>query len=242
VSLTIRAMRNHLGTSDKPFYALASVSEIIQSETFIDRMASSGTSVSKPDIIAVFQLAREELGRLLAEGCFVKTPLGVALPVAKGAFREADDPFLPKRAGSGHELRIEFRIDPAIEKEALASIRCVRDREGDRRAPILRAVAALPSGERGQVEAGGLLKVMGTRMKFDPTNHALGLFFKSEDGRVTRAAVYAQALPSSLIAIVPRDATEGSCRLLVRTISKGGEILEGQASAPLTIRAAPIGT
>lgn len=239
MALTIRTMRNHLGTSDKPYYALASVSELVECEAFIDRMASGRTTISKTDIIAVFQLAREELGRLLAEGCYVKTPLGAALPVAKGAFREADDPFLPRSAGSGHELRIDFRIDPSIEREALASIRCVRDRAGDRRAPKPLAAVTLPSGERGEAAAGGLLKVSGARMKFDPANQALGLFFKGGDGRETRASVYAQALPSTLIAVVPLGLTEGDYRLVVRTVSKGGELLEGSLTEPVSIRAAP---
>lgn len=238
MALTIRTMRNHLGTSDKPYYALASASEMVECEAFIDRMASGRTTLSKTDIVAVFQLAREELGRLLADGCYVKTPLGAALPVARGALRDADEPFLPRSAGSGHELRIDFRIDPAIEREALASIRCVRDKAGDRRAPKPLVAAALPSQRRGEATAGGLVKVCGARMKFDPADQALGLFFRGEDGAEKRAAVYAQALPSTLIAVVPLDAP-GEARLVVRTASKGGEILEGSLPEPMRIRAAP---
>ncbi len=64
-------MRNNLGTSQSPYYALASWSEVVESEAFIDRMAAGRTTISKTDILAVFQLAREELARLLSEGCYV---------------------------------------------------------------------------------------------------------------------------------------------------------------------------
>jgi hypothetical protein len=229
-------MRNHLGTSEKPYYALASWSEVVDSEAFIDRMAAGRTTLSKTDIVAVFQLAREELARLLADGCYVKTPLGAALPVAKGSFRSSSDPFLPRNPDSGHQLRIDFRIDPAIEAEALASIQCVRDKEGDRRLPRLLSASALPSGSVEEAEAGGFLRISGARMKFDPANRMLGLFFRDEAGSETRAEVYAQVQPSTLLAVVPASLAEGRHRLIVRTVSKGGEILEGVATTPMRIR------
>lgn len=235
MSLTIRAMRNHLGTSEKPYYALASWSEVVESEAFIDRMAAGRTTISKTDILAVFQLAREELARLLAEGCYVKTPLGAALPVAQGSFASLCDSFLPKSPDSGHELRFDFRILPEIEEEALASIQCVRDREGDRRSPRLLSVSALPSGAAGEIEAGGLLRISGRRMKFDPSNESLGLFFKDDTGAETRAEVYAQVQPSSMIAVVPATMAEGGYRLVVRTLSKGGEKLEDIGAEPVRI-------
>jgi len=224
--LTIRAMRNHLGTSEYPYYALASWYDFIDSDAFIDRMAAGRTTLSKTDIVAVFQLAREELTRLLADGYYVKTPLGAALPVAKGSFRSTWDPFLPRDPNSGHELRFDFRIDPAIETEALASIQYVRDREGDRRSPRLLSASPLPSGAEGEIEVGGLVRISGRRMKFDTTNASLGLFFKDEGGEETRATVYAQVLPSSLIAVVPAALAAGDYRLVVRTLSKGGDRLE----------------
>lgn len=236
MSLTIRTMRNHLGTSEKPYYALASWSEVVDSEAFIDRMAAGRTTLSKTDILAVFQLAREELARLLADGCYVKTPLGAALPVAKGSFRSSNDPFLPRNPDSGHQLRIDFRIDPAIEAEALSSIQCVRDKEGDRRLPCIFSLASVPKGSDESATTGGLVRVAGARMKFDPANRMLGLFFRDEAGSETRAEVYALVLPSTILAVVPAPLSDGSYRLVVRTVSKGGETLEGVAATPMRIR------
>lgn len=71
MALKIRAIQNNLGTSDSPYYALAARSDLIETEAFIDRMAAGRTTISKTEILAVFQLAREELTRLLAEGCYV---------------------------------------------------------------------------------------------------------------------------------------------------------------------------
>jgi len=239
MALTIRAMRNNLGTSESPFYALASWSEVVDSEKFIDRMAAGRTTLSKTDIIAVFQLAREELARLLSEGCYVKTPLGAALLVATGKFSQPRDPFLPNSPDSGHALRIDFRIDRKIEKEALASIQCVRDKAGDRRSPNLLAFEALPSDSHAEAEVGDVVRISGSRLKFDPADRRLGLFLEDETGIETRSEVYIQVRPSSLIALVPTGAKEGSYRLIVRTVSKGGEILEGSATERIRILARP---
>jgi hypothetical protein len=54
MALTIRAMRNNLGTSESPYYALASWSELVETDAFIDRMSAGRTTFTKTDIIAVF--------------------------------------------------------------------------------------------------------------------------------------------------------------------------------------------
>jgi len=233
MALNIRAMRNNLGTSRSPYYALASWPGVVDTEAFIDQMAAARTTISKTDIVAVFQLAREQLGRLLAQGFYVKTPFGAALPLAKGTFLSPDEPFLPKSPGSDHELRIDFRIDPTLEAEALASIRCHRDKEADRRGPRVLEAVGLPSGNREEIQPGGLIKVIGKRMKFDPADTRLGLFFKDGAGVETRAESSFIVQPSSIITLVPESQKEGNYRLVVRTISKGGELLEGTFWGPL---------
>jgi hypothetical protein len=72
-------------------------------------------------------------------------------------------------------------------------------------------------------------------MKFDPTNASLGLFFKDEGGEETRATVYAEILPSSLIAVVPAALAAGDYRLVLRTLSKGGDRLEGTGAEAVRI-------
>jgi hypothetical protein len=233
--LRIRATRNNLGTSDSPYYALASWSEIIESDEFIARMASGRTTLSKTDIIAVFQLAREELGRLLAEGCYVKTPLGSAIPRASGKFGSPDDPFQPGRRGSGHELRFDFRLDPVISREALAAIRCVRDADKDLRSPRILSINSIQSGRDDEAHSGDLLRIAGRRMKFDPADEGQGLFFCGASGEEARSALYAQVRPSTIIAEVPADLCEGEYSLVIRTVSRGGARLEGKSETKLNI-------
>ena len=119
MALSIQAVRNTFGTSDRPYYAQASWTQSIDCERFIDRMAHARTTLSKTDIVAVFQLAREELASLLAEGYYVATPLGAAIPRASGTFAALDEQFRPDAKDSDQRLRIDFRLDPTIERQAL---------------------------------------------------------------------------------------------------------------------------
>jgi hypothetical protein len=197
--LNLAATILQVGRGSLPPCALASWSCLVEGDGFIERMAAGRTTLSKTDIIAVFQLAREELTRPLAEGCYVKTPLGSALPGATGKMSGAGDPFPPRRPGSGHALRFEFRVDREIEDEAIRSIQCVRDREGDRRLTKPLNVEAIPPSDCGGLKAGGLARLSGSRMKFDSRDSRLGLFFEDENGRETRSALYVQVLPASMI-------------------------------------------
>lgn len=71
VALLIRAAHNNLATSESPYYALASWSQVVDREAFIDRMAAGRTSISKADIV------------------------GVAVPRASGKLESPDEPFRP---------------------------------------------------------------------------------------------------------------------------------------------------
>ena len=233
MALTIRAIRNNLGSGARPWYALASWSELIESDAFIDRMAAGRTTLSKTDILAVFQLAGEELTKLLAEGCYVKTPLGAALPVATGALSAPDEPFRPRAPGSGHSLRFEFRIDPKIESDALRRLGCVRESTVDRLSPVIMSVEAIPEG--ATFRKGGMIRITGSRLKFDASIETLGVFLIDSAGVEIRVATYAEIRPAALIALLPPELAGGDYRLEVRTRSRGGTALKSAAPTRLSI-------
>ncbi len=84
------------------------------------------------------------------------------------------------------------------------------------------------------------MRISGSRLKFDPADRRLGLFLEDEAGIESRAEVYVLVQPSALIALVPADAAPGSYRLIVRTISKGGEILEDASVERIRMLARPV--
>jgi hypothetical protein len=143
MAVKIRAVRNNLGTGSLPWHAQASWSRLVDTEAFVNRMAAGRTTVTRTEILAVFQLAREELCALLAEGCYVKTPFGAALPVAKGSFKDMHEAFRPDSRESGHSLRFDFRLDPDLEDDALSRVECRRVSAEDRVSPVIRSVECM---------------------------------------------------------------------------------------------------
>jgi hypothetical protein len=229
MALAIRAMRNNLGKGASPYYALASWSGLVESEDFIDRMAATPTTLSKTDIVAVFQLAREELSSLLAEGYYVKTPLGSAIPRASGKLATTADPFQPNRADSGHELRFDFKLDPAISREALAHMQYRRKETRDIPGPRIYSISSIRGGLENRACPGELIRIRGLRLKFDPKDETQGLFLRPASGEETRVYAYAHIMPSLLIAQLPEELAEGNYRAFVRSRTRGGTMISGEA-------------
>jgi hypothetical protein len=229
MAINIRTARNNFGTSESPFYAVASWSQTIDRDRFIDRMAAGRTSFSKADILGVFQLAREELASLLAEGCYVDTPLGAAMPRASGTFASRDEAFRPEAEGCDHRLRFDFRLDPWIERCALSSVRCKRDDDEDFVSPRIISFASLQSGCEGAAVAGDLLALTGSRLKLDPSDKAQGLFLIASSGTERRCDVYAENRPARLVALLPPSLEPGDYSIAIRTLSRRGRRIEGKS-------------
>ena len=87
---------------------------------------------------------------------------------------------------------------------------------------------------------GGVVQLVGARLKFDAKDAAQGIFFVSETGEAVRAAVIAENKPARLMAIIPADLPAGTYYIEVRTkLSGGGTKLKsakkGTFGKPLTV-------
>ena len=89
---------------------------------------------------------------------------------------------------------------------------------------------------------GGVVQLVGARLKFDAKDAAQGIFFVPETGEAVRAAVIAENKPARLMAIIPADLAAGTYYIEVRTkIDMGGKKLKthktGRFNKPLTCAA-----
>jgi hypothetical protein len=239
MAVKIRAVRNNLGTGSLPWHAQASWSRLVDTEAFVNRMAAGRTTVTRTEILAVFQLAREELCALLAEGCYVKTPFGAALPVAKGSFKDMHEAFRPDSRESGHSLRFDFRLDPDLEDAALSRVECRRVSAEDRVSPVIRSVECM-SGESG---AGAIrvLDLRGARLGFDPADGACGLFLRAESRREWRVNAHIDIRPSRILALLPEGLPSGDYRVVVRARARGSAIRTAESQTLLSIQGCPKG-
>jgi hypothetical protein len=65
---------------------------------------------------------------------------------------------------------------------------------------------------------GGMGKIEGHRLKFDPTDAAQGIFFIAADGTETQVAIVGRNKPADLMFMVPDTLTAGEYTLEVRAI------------------------
>ena len=89
---------------------------------------------------------------------------------------------------------------------------------------------------------GGVVQLVGSRLKFDAKDAAQGIFFVPETGEAVRATVIAENNPARLMAIIPADLPAGTYYIEVRTkyanATKQLKTLKvGRFAKPLTVTA-----
>ena len=87
---------------------------------------------------------------------------------------------------------------------------------------------------------GGVVQLVGSRLKFDAKDTAQGIFFVPETGEAVRAAVIAENKPARLMAIIPADLAAGTYYIEVRSKHSGGgkplkAVKAGRFAKPLTV-------
>ena len=89
---------------------------------------------------------------------------------------------------------------------------------------------------------GGVVQLVGSRLKFDAKDKAQGIFFVPETGEAVRATVIAENNPARVMAIIPADLPAGTYYIEVRTkLAEGGKALKnlktGRFAKALTVTA-----
>ena len=87
---------------------------------------------------------------------------------------------------------------------------------------------------------GGVVQLVGSRLKFDAKDAAQGIFFVPETGEAVRAAVIAENKPARVMAIIPADLAAGTYYIEVRSKHSGGgkplkAVKAGRFAKPLTV-------
>ncbi len=225
--------KNHLATSEDPYFVHSQCSGIVEWDDLLDVMAKGRTTLSKPDITGCMQLFVEELQKLLADGRNVKTPFGTFYVRARGTMGDETTPFTPGSATGNHSLRIGWRPDQDFERAILAGVTLKRLESFDRTMPVLHRANSVRDDGVNAALPGDFLRISGLRLKFDPANTNEGVFFVN--GTETRAVQYAEIKPKTLIVEVPKDLHAGEYALAVRSMEGGKTLKEGILPANLVV-------
>ncbi len=229
------ALRENLLTPDENDY-MAQTADMrsFSLDEIIDLMMEKGSTLTKADTKAALQVYGEVVSALIKDGAAVNTPLMNTSLSISGVFNGATDTFDKKR----HSINLNLTAGPVL-KEALSKIKCEKTEAADTN-PYITEVTDVVSGKVNEVlTAGGIVQLVGARLKFDQKDESQGIFFVAETGEAVRATVIAENKPARLMAIIPADLPAGNRYIEVRTkYTVGGKPLKkakiGRFTKPLT--------
>ena len=189
-------------------------------DEIIDLMMDKGTTLTRADVAATLQVYGEVCSSLIKDGSAVNTPLMNTSMSISGVFDGANDSFDKKR----HTVNLNITAGTLL-RDAVTKVKCEKT-EGVSTDPYITEVTDIVTGTvNTTLTKGGVVQLVGSRLKFDAKDAAQGIFFVPETGAPVRAAVIAENKPARLMAIIPADLAAGTYYIEVRT-----KILEGNKS------------
>ena len=220
--MKVRYVVRRFHLSDDPQHCIARVvpAGTITLEELIDLAAERNTTVARSDLLAsaedLFQLMIERI----LDGYNVQTPLVDISLVFEGRFEGLQDQFDPQR----HKVKAAFRTGWRL-RRALRHFRAVELAEDRQRGPAPEDLLDVNSGTHNErLTPGGIAKLWGYRLKFDPADPAQGIFLVAADRQETRVTVVAHTGIKQLFFSLP-DLPAGRYRLEVRTIPRNSSSL-----------------
>ena len=189
-------------------------------DEIIDLMMEKGSTLTRADVAATLQVYGEVVSAIIKDGSAVNTPLMNTSMSISGVFDGANDSFDKKR----HTVNLNITAGTLL-RDAVTKVKCEKT-EGVSTDPYITEVTDIVTGTvNTTLSKGGVVQLVGSRLKFDAKDTAQGIFFVPETGAPVRAAVIAENKPARLMAIIPADLAAGNYYIEVRT-----KILEGNKS------------
>ncbi|MGI5067957.1 DNA-binding domain-containing protein [Treponema denticola] len=204
-------------------------------DEIIDLMMEKGSTLTRADVAATLQVYGEVVSAIIKDGSAVNTPLMNTSMSISGVFDGANDSFDKKR----HTVNLNITAGTLL-RDAAAKIKCEKT-EGVSTDPYITEVTDIVTGTvNTTLTKGGVVQLVGARLKFDAKDTAQGIFFVPETGAPVRAAVIAENKPARLMAIIPADLAAGTYYIEVRSKHSGGgkplkAVKAGRFAKPLTV-------
>jgi hypothetical protein len=209
---------NLLTTAPDDF--MAQVTNVLShdEEEIVARMLKKGAGLTRSDILSVRDMYTETVCEIIAEGGAVVTPLFNAFPSIPGVFKGIDDPFDPKR----HSVKINLTSGKST-REAVKLIKVHRVHVANP-LPLIVAVKDTLSGSTNDtITPGGVIQVLGSRLKVVEENVLNGVFLTDEYGTETKLPVIVENKPARIIVMLPVTLATGNYSLEVRTTFREGK-------------------
>ena len=204
---------NHITSDPNDYAAAVQITASADGDDLVQDIIDQGTTVTKPDILAVTAALMLALQRRLEMGQRVNY-FGMSdyFPRVKGVFDGPVDPWDPARhhldvgTSPGSELRDAVRAGATTERVAAT-----------KPAPALIQYHDFTSDTNNDtVSVGGAGQIVGSRLKFDAAQADEGIYFVATAGGETKVAMVTYNKPGRLDFTVPATLLPGTFNLEVR--------------------------
>ncbi len=223
--------KNHLTNGADNYRAMVQSSRTVDLEGVIDKMIEHGSTITKPDALAVLEDFFTIVERLVLEGCSVLTPLANYSASIKGNFASQIDPFDSSRH------RVETIVNPGQQlRRTVQSKAQVRRQEANRPQPKpLQYINPNNGDANNSLTPGGGAKLNGHRLGFDPADPKQGIFLVATDKRENRVEVVMKNTDRELIFLVPPGLTAGGYTMEVRAMFGQSNLRAGALEETLAV-------
>lgn len=233
--------RNHLPNRAGADYYQARVAyrKVVGLDGLLDLMTFRSSSITRADMLAVFEDFSLALLRLLLDGVRIVTSFGEFGLTIKGDFEGETAKFDPKR----HRIELVFKPSDRMASDFKRQVK-VRREETILPHPNPRHCTNLTDPEaQGYLFPGQLARVTGYHLKFDPLDSRQGIFLipLDENGRFEPGSPTVRVSQSGypknreLIFLVPADLASGAYHLEVRAIFGQNTLRLGQLAQVLLV-------
>ncbi|MBD5446897.1 MAG: DUF4469 domain-containing protein [Treponema sp.] len=231
------SLRENLLTAD-PDDCMAQVQDVrsYSQDEIIDLMMRRGTTLTRADVAAVLQVYTEVVGELTADGSAVNTPLFNTSFSVGGVFASMADSFDKTR----HSVSVNVNAGATL-REAIKSVKTEKTAGASTDPYITEAADVVSGAVNATLTAGGILRLTGSRLKFDAADVAQGVFLVPESGgKAVRCSVVAENKPARVMVMIPVDIAGGTYYAEVRSRfmgnSQAGKTLKtGRFGKPLEV-------
>ena len=228
--LKFALFENHLTINPKGYVAFVQDLQSKTQDDVIDMMIGRGSTVTRAEALSVIEEFSSVIVQMVKDGYAINTPLFNFNPSIKGIFESTDQSFNP----AVHSVKIN--ITPGIRLREVIPQVTVEKVKGISPKPDIEYLDDLGSHTRNlQLTPGNIARIRGSRLKFDETDTAQGIFLITMNGAEIKVTTVANNKPSQLDFLVPELAS-GEYKLEVRAIiSKGKETKKGILTSTLTV-------
>ncbi len=215
---TANTILNRLTEDPDDCYAEVKIRNVYTLRDLSKLVAAKNAGMHPDTVYSIAQQLDEAKVEAILDGNSVTDSIIKISPRITGSFKNSKAAFDPAVNKRTVDITISADFKAQLEKvkvemEGLraqgAEIASIDDMESDK--------------TDGTITIGGFVIIAGDKLKVDEEDAEQGVFFIAEDGTAHKSAKLKVNKPSQLIAKVPTDLAESSCRLVIRTKYTGNQ-------------------